>query len=132
MSGPAAALIAFVLVTLAGSDSAFGGEPAAYGVAARGQGHYATYCAACHGSKGGGDGPLAAMLVPRPPRHSDAARMDALSDEYLFRLLKDGGPALGRSALMNAWGKTLSEEQILDLIAFIRTLSRSRLPPSQP
>ena len=119
----AIALVLFQMTTPASAS-----EPAA----TRGQGDYKTYCAACHGSRGGGDGPLAAMLVPKPSPHSDAARMDALSDEYLFRLLKEGGPALGRSALMNAWGKTFSEEQILDLIAFIRTLSRSRLPPSQP
>jgi cytochrome c oxidase cbb3-type subunit III len=102
------------------------GEPAAagaFGVAARGQGDYATYCAPCHGSRGGGDGPLAQMLVPRPARHSDAAFMNALSDEYLFRLLKEGGPALGKSPLMGAWGKNLSEQRIRDLVAFLRTLA---------
>jgi cytochrome c oxidase cbb3-type subunit III len=101
------------------------GEPIAggYGVAARGQGDYATYCAPCHGSRGGGDGPLARMLVPAPPRHSDAEFMNALSDEYLFRLLKEGGPALGKSALMGVWGRNLSEQQIRDLVAFLRSLA---------
>jgi mono/diheme cytochrome c family protein len=93
------------------------------GVAARGQRDYATYCAPCHGSRGGGDGPLAGMLVPRPARHSDAAFMNALSDTYLFRLLDEGGPAFGKSALMGAWGKTISEQQIRDLVAFLRTLA---------
>jgi hypothetical protein len=101
------------------------GEPVAggFGVAARGKGDYAIYCSPCHGPCGGGDGPLARMLVPRPARHSDAVFMNALSDEYLFRLLKEGGPALGKSPLMGAWGKTISEQQIRDLVAFLRTLT---------
>jgi cytochrome c553 len=66
---------------------------------------------------------LAQMLVPRPARHSDAAFMNALSDEYLFRLFKEGGPAFGKSPLMGAWGKNLSEQQIRDLVAFLRTLA---------
>lgn len=104
------------------------GEPVAggYGVAARGQADYATYCAPCHGSRGGGDGPLARMLVPRPARHSDAAFMNALSDDYLFRLLKEGGPAFGKSPLMGAWGKNISEQQIRDLVAFLRSLAEPR------
>jgi cytochrome c553 len=63
------------------------------------------------------------MLVPRPARHSDAAFMNALSDEYLLRLLKEGGPAVGKSSLMGAWGKNLSEQRICDLVAFMRSLA---------
>ena len=92
---------------------------------ARGEADYATYCAPCHGSRGGGDGPLARMLVPRPARHSDAVFMNALSDEYLFRLLKEGGPAFGKSPLMGAWGKSISEQQIRDLVAFLRSLAQA-------
>lgn len=99
-------------------------QPAgASGVAARGQGDYATYCAPCHGARGGGDGPLAAMLDPRPARHSDAVIMSTLSDEYLFRLLKEGGPALGKSPLMGVWGRLLSEQRIHDLVAYLRSLA---------
>jgi mono/diheme cytochrome c family protein len=128
----------------AGSGSALGGPPAvqtpqaapsrvvtlsgdptarAYDVTTRGQRDYATYCAPCHGSRGDGDGPLARMLVPKPARHSDAVFMNALSDEYLMRLLREGGPALGKSPLMGAWGKNLSEQQIRDLVAFLRSLA---------
>ena len=112
--------LALVVLALACGESA---AADAYGVAARGQRDYATYCAPCHGSSGGGDGPLAPMLVPRPARHSDAALMNALSDEYLFRLLNEGGPALGKSPLMGAWGKNISEQQIRDLVAFLRALA---------
>jgi cytochrome c553 len=90
--------------------------------AANGAGDYATYCAPCHGARGDGDGPLARMLVPRPARHSDPVFMSRLSDEYLLRLLAQGGPALGKSPLMGAWGRILSRERLGDLIAFMRSL----------
>ena len=100
---------------------ACGNVAAAAGAA--GERDYATYCAPCHGPRGGGDGPLAAMLVPKPAVHSDAAFMNALSDEYLLRLLKEGGPAVGKSSLMGAWGKNFSEQRICDLVAFMRSLA---------
>jgi mono/diheme cytochrome c family protein len=101
-----------------------GGE-AGPGDAARGETLYATYCASCHGPRGDGDGPLASNLDPRPARHSDAAIMDALSDEYLFRVVKEGGAAVGKSPLMAPWGGTLSDAEIRDLVAFVRSLSRA-------
>jgi cytochrome c553 len=99
-------------------------------VARRGGSDYATYCAPCHGTQGNADGPLARLLVPKPARHSEAAFMDALPDDYLLRLLKDGGPASGKSPLMGAWGRALSEQQIVDLIAYLRTLSVRVAPGS--
>ena len=99
------------------------GAAAAAPHAAPGEADYATYCAPCHGSAGNGDGPMARMLVPRPARHTDAALMNARSDEYLFRLLRDGGPALGKSALMGAWGGILSEQRLRDLVVVLRTLA---------
>jgi cytochrome c553 len=49
--------------------------------------------------------------------------MNTHSDEHLIRLLNKGGPALGKSPLMGAWGKNLSEQRIRDLVAFLRTLA---------
>ena len=101
-------------------------EPAVAGsheTLARGKDDYLTYCAPCHGSRGDGDGPAAGLLVPRPARHSDAAFMSTLSDEYLLSLLTKGGPALGKSALMGSWGRILSEPRIRDLVAFMRSLA---------
>ena len=89
----------------------------------RGEADYLTYCAPCHGRSGNGDGPLAALLAPRPARHSDAAFMRTLSDDYLLRFLKQGGRAFGKSALMGAWGRTLSDEQLRGLVSFMRSLA---------
>ncbi len=93
------------------------------GDAAAGAALYASYCASCHGPRGDGDGPLAANLEPKPARHSDAAYMGQLSDEYLFRVVKEGGAAVGKSPLMAPWGGALSDAQIRDVVAYVRTLS---------
>ncbi len=90
---------------------------------------YGLYCASCHGARGDGDGPVAQALDPQPARHSDGATMNGLSDDYLFQVIAEGGPAVGKSPLMAPWGGTLDDAQIRALVAFIRTLAR---PPDQP
>jgi mono/diheme cytochrome c family protein len=85
---------------------------------------YATYCASCHGPKGAGDGPVAATLDPKPAAHSDASYMDTLSDEHLVLVISKGGPAVGKSPLMAGWAGTLNDGQIVDVVAYIRTLSK--------
>jgi mono/diheme cytochrome c family protein len=90
---------------------------------ARGSASYQTLCASCHGPRGGGDGPAGLALDPRPARHDDGAYMNALSNEHLFRVIKEGGPAVGKSPLMAPWGGALSDAQIRDVVAFVRSLA---------
>ena len=99
--------------------------PAAVSAAdpARGATHYQTLCASCHGPRGAGDGPAGQALDPRPARHDDGAYMNALSNEHLFKVIKEGGAAVGKSPLMAPWGGALSDEQIRDVVAFVRTLA---------
>ena len=94
-----------------------GGDPA------RGAPIYATYCASCHGEKGCGDGPLSATLNPKPAKHCDGNLMNPLEDAFLFRVVKEGGQSVGKSPLMAPWGGSLSDAQIIDVIAFVRTLA---------
>jgi mono/diheme cytochrome c family protein len=103
--------------------------PAAAGVAAQGAPHYALYCASCHGEKGCGDGPLSATLDPKPAKHCDGNYMNALSDDYLFKVIKLGGAAVDKSPLMAPWGGTLTDAQIRDVVAFVRSLAS---PPYAP
>jgi cytochrome c1 len=99
------------------------------GDAAAGATSYALFCASCHGADGGANTPIADSLKPRPTAHSNGTYMNTLSDDYLFRIIGQGGPAVGKSPLMMAWRGSLSDEQIRDVIAFIRTLAD---PPYQP
>ncbi len=97
--------------------------PAANPDAAAGATLYAANCATCHGARGAGDGPAAAALVPKPARHGDGSYMNGLGNEHLFKVVKEGGTAVGKSALMAPWGGMLSDAQIWDLVAFMRTLA---------
>jgi mono/diheme cytochrome c family protein len=93
------------------------------GDAAKGAQIYGLYCSSCHGLTGAGDGPLAAALVPRPANHTDPAYMGSLSDEHLYKVIRDGGAAVGKSPLMAPWGGVVSEDQTRELIGHLRRLS---------
>jgi mono/diheme cytochrome c family protein len=84
---------------------------------------YSVNCASCHGPRGGGDGPIAANMNPKPAAHSNGGYMNALSNEHLYKVIHGGGMAVGKSALMTAWGSVLSKEQIQDVMAFTRSLA---------
>lgn len=90
----------------------------------KGKAIYDQYCAGCHGSTGKGDGPAAGALNPKPRDLSDKAYARSLKDEYLFQITKDGGAAVKKSPLMPAMGKTLKDDQIKDLVAYLRSLAK--------
>jgi len=100
------------------------GVASAAGDAAKGKVKYQEVCAACHGATGKGDGPAAAGLPVKPRDHTDAAYMGKLTDQRIFDTIKKGGQAMGKSPLMPPWGSQLSDAQIRDLVAYIRTLAR--------
>jgi mono/diheme cytochrome c family protein len=114
---------------------AAGGAPAPAGGkadASRGAPLYATNCASCHGPKGDGDGPVAAALNPKPAKHSDGAYMNPLTNEHLFKTIKDGGAAVGKSPMMAPWGGVLTDDQIWDVVAFVRSLAHPTYAGSVP
>jgi len=46
--------------------------------------------------------------------------MSALTDEYIFKTISEGGIAAGKSNLMPRWKFVLSEDDIWSVIAYIR------------
>lgn len=97
--------------------------PAATPDPARGKLAFESYCVACHGPRGDGDGPAGVALDPRPAHIGDRAYMSAKTDDHLFDVIKNGGASVGRSALMAPWGALLSDLQIRDVIAYVRSLA---------
>lgn len=81
-------------------------------------------CSVCHGVGGKGDGPSAQGLEPKPADFTNCKTMAKDSDDVLFRIIKGGGQSAGRSTVMPAWGDSLSDGQIGDLIKFIRGLCK--------
>lgn len=89
---------------------------------ANGRRIYTAYCIGCHGMSGKGDGPAAKSLPVRPADHTRSA-MNKLNDQYLLDIISKGGAAVGKSAQMPAWGAVVKENQIRDVVAYIRTLA---------
>jgi mono/diheme cytochrome c family protein len=85
---------------------------------------YLGLCATCHGPDGNGSWRAALFLV-RPGNLSDTARIDARSDQYLFDLIKHGGAPIGRPG-MPAFGSTLTDEDIREIVHYVRGLSHAR------
>jgi cytochrome c oxidase cbb3-type subunit 3 len=83
---------------------------------------YGQFCASCHGQAGKGDGPAAAALNPKPRDHTDKEYMSKMSDDEMLKVIKNGGASVGKSPLMPPWGASLKDDQIQDVIAYIRTL----------
>jgi cytochrome c oxidase cbb3-type subunit III len=90
---------------------------------------YEKTCAMCHGQTGKGDGPTAAVLNPKPRNHTDGAYMNTLKDDYLFKIVKEGGVSVGKSQLMPAWAAQIKDNEIHNVVAYIRTLA---VPPYKP
>ena len=84
---------------------------------------YGSNCSSCHGASGGSDGPLAATLVPKPSQHNDGEYMNVLSNDYLFKVIKEGGASVGKSGMMAPWGTSLSDDEIWGLVEFVRSLA---------
>jgi len=83
-----------------------------------GEGLYAAQCASCHGTAGGGDGPLAATLSVRPPALRDLAVQGRFSDEELVELVLRGRPGTP----MPGFARVLDAEAARKLVAFVRVL----------
>ncbi|MDP4200611.1 MAG: cytochrome c [Bacteroidota bacterium] len=87
----------------------------------RGRATYMSSCAVCHGTQGRGDGPAAAALAAKPRDHTNGAYMDKLSNSHIYKVVKFGGVMFGYPAMPAQ--PSLGDDEIKDLIAFVRTLS---------
>jgi len=83
---------------------------------------YANYCVTCHGMNADGNGRAARLYTPRPAN----LRATDKNDAYLALIVRLGGEKLGRSPKMPPWGEELTEEQMRDVVAFVRSVSADK------
>jgi mono/diheme cytochrome c family protein len=88
----------------------------------RGQPVYAKSCALCHGATGDGHG----TLPLKPPPADLRAVTPKRSDWEVYVVIRDGGPALGLSKQMLGWSKLLTDQEIRDTAAFVRSLAPAK------
>jgi mono/diheme cytochrome c family protein len=80
---------------------------------------YSDNCAGCHGPGGKGDGPAGKMLQPSPADFATALK--GKTDDYIKKVIKEGGAANGKSANMPA-ASDLTDDQIKSLVDYIKHL----------
>lgn len=79
------------------------------------------HCSQCHGD-GSGNGHRVPNLKGKPKDLTTADWQAKVTDEHLFRVISEGGPAVQLHSDMPAWNRQLSKRQIKDLVDYIRTL----------
>jgi len=57
-------------------------------------------CVPCHGATGQGDGPASATLNPKPRKYADPEWQASVTDDYIEKIIKFGGAAVGKSPAM--------------------------------
>ncbi len=87
------------------------------------------YCVWCHADASPAGPSNRSNLTPVPTLLNDGSVLNAQSDEYLQNIITLGGGAMGKSAMMPPYGKTLTPDEIRSVIAFTRAIAQ---PPYQP
>lgn len=113
-----AVLAAFGAFGFAGASSAQ--EPSPHAVKL-----YNTYCVQCHGINRDGNGINSASMAVKPRDHTDSKGMGDTPDDVLFKAIKGGGLAVGKSVLMPRWEDVISDDEIKELVAYLRFVSKT-------
>ncbi|HYB89888.1 MAG TPA: c-type cytochrome [Candidatus Binataceae bacterium] len=83
--------------------------------------NYRTLCVKCHGASGRGDGPAASTLATKPGDLTDCARMARVTDDVVFKVIKEGGPAADLSPKMAGYADGLDDTEIKGLVGYVRS-----------
>ena len=95
----------------AGATNPFGAEAAAAGAEI-----FKANCELCHGPQGHGDGIAGQSLEPKPRNLADLRA--TVGDDFLFWRIHEGKSGTA----MVAWNGILTDEEIWQIVSFIRTL----------
>lgn len=87
---------------------------------------YNASCWVCHGREGQGDGPAAANRPgPKPRDFTSPEFVIEGREEEVARVIRMGAEAAFHgSPMMIAWGPRLTEQQIEDLVAYLKTFKQ--------
>lgn len=82
-------------------------------------------CAQCHGPTGMGDGKALQELniTVKPVPWPDKPDMAKFTDLQLTQIITVGGKGVGKAGAMPKFQNKLTEEQIADVVAYVRSLA---------
>ena len=86
---------------------------------------YRERCVLCHGSNGHGWDWGQKVVRPPVPVPDLVKVVPQRSDDYLFTVIRDGGEAVRLTPFMPAFGFNMSEEDLKDVVAYLRSLRPS-------
>lgn len=87
------------------------------------KGIYMDECAQCHGERGKGDGPEAAMHDPAPSDITDSKHMNTVPDGQIFYQISEGRKP------MPSFKKRLTEDQRWALVLLVRSFAEPAAAP---
>jgi mono/diheme cytochrome c family protein len=96
---------------------------------AQGKRLFYEYCVWCHADTTPAGPSNRSNLNPVPVLMNDGAALNGQSDESLQKIITSGGGAVGKSAMMPPFGRTLPLAKIQALVAFTRAIAQ---PPYRP
>lgn len=116
-------LLLLLIALPAGTALAETGKPPDRQAAMRGAKLYKSHCQSCHGVRGVGE-PVYPWNLGKPgyfpaPALNDSQHAWHHSDEDLIAFILQGSP---RTPRMTAWKSTLSERNVRDIVAYIKSL----------
>jgi mono/diheme cytochrome c family protein len=82
------------------------------------------YCVWCHADSSPAGPSNRSNVTPVPPLMNDGEKLNGESDQYMQNIITLGGSALGKSAMMPPYGKTLNPGEIQAVIAFTRAIAQ--------
>ncbi len=91
---------------------------------------YKDTCAKCHGDLGKGDGPKAKELKDKDGKVvacgdlTDCAKMAKVTDDDMFKELKEGGASVGKTKFMTPYGDAMEDDEIKAMVSYVRTLCK--------
>jgi mono/diheme cytochrome c family protein len=96
---------------------------------ARGHRVFLQRCATCHGPQGRGDGQNAYNLQPPPPDFQESLAKVPRADRR--RIIEGGTAALGRSPMCPPRGRSLDEDDVGALLAWLERAARPGAAPAE-
>lgn len=102
---------------------------------AQGKRLFYQYCVWCHADSTPAGPSNRSNLTPTPALMNDGTTLNREGDEFLQDIIALGGSAMGKSAMMPPYGRTLTQEEVQSLVAYARAIAQPpyhRPPPLEP